>query len=75
MGFVCRGHTESKNGAKFKCEPIFREECQAAVQHQAECRAFQSVGHREGRDLSMSLFNDIPFLNEVVIVLRSVNCQ
>ena len=52
--------------------PLCKESCQAAAQHQPECRAFQAVGHREGRDLSLSLFNDIPYLNEIVIILRCV---
>ena len=50
--------------------PLCKESCQSSAQHQPECLAFQGLGYREGRDLSMSLLDDTAFLHEIVLVLR-----
>ena len=46
------------------------DECQVAEQHLPECRAFQSMGVRGGRDLTLTLLDQPEFLHEIILVLR-----
>lgn len=52
------------------------EGCQESEQHQAECKTLCSLlPNGEGRKISMELLNDIPLLNEVVLILRCLGLR
>jgi len=77
--FGCYGDLDEEGDDLVVCPacglPLCSVECREKDQHKPECCAFQSLGHREGRDLSISLLDDIPFLNEIVIVLRCLSLR
>ena len=52
---------------------LCQESCQDSLQHQPECQAFQAI--ESGKDLSLSMLDDIPSLLDIIMIVRCINLR